>query len=509
MVSVVLRAGDRSRTDAAAIVDLRNADMRGPFKVITGRVPSAPHEIAVGPELAAEGFPVGSTVLVKGAGPRTIVGVLTSPRILMLGVVAPPGALSTGDPSNEVIRPTPWPSPFYLAFGPEIPWSSVQHLNAIGATALSRAVVLDPPPAAPLDHTQQIHADAGAREAAAVLGLIVVMALLEVALLAGPAFALGARRMGRTLALVAATGGTPRQIPHRPGRRDARGISGRYGRGGTWRVAGRPRDGGAPRIGVEAAEQWGPFQVSARNVAVIAAVGGLSALVAAVVPAFLASRQSVVAGLQGRRLPVGGARRWALAGVLFLLVGVLGMLVGVGVLDNGPFAGSEILIAAAAIPTALGAAVLAPAVLALAGRTAPRLALPLRYAVRDADRQRGRTAPAVAAITATVAGLVAVGTAANSDHTEGRLRYQPSGPYGFASVTGISPDNLDAALGVVRRVTPEATVHQLSSVSAGFSSDSTSHEVRLCRPAPNGRCEPIRLQSALPSASKSWSGSAP
>ena len=45
----------------------------------------------------------------------------------------------------------------------------------------------------------------------AVVALIAVMALLEVVLLAGPAFAVTARRQARTLALIAAGGGTPRQ----------------------------------------------------------------------------------------------------------------------------------------------------------------------------------------------------------------------------------------------------------------------------------------------------------
>ena len=43
----------------------------------------------------------------------------------------------------------------------------------------------------------------------AVLVLIVVMALIEVVLLAGPAFAVGARKQQRSLALMSATGGTP------------------------------------------------------------------------------------------------------------------------------------------------------------------------------------------------------------------------------------------------------------------------------------------------------------
>src|SRR6476469_9032946 len=46
----------------------------------------------------------------------------------------------------------------------------------------------------------------------AVVGMIVAMALLEVVLLAGPAFAVGARRQERSLALIASTGGTPRDV---------------------------------------------------------------------------------------------------------------------------------------------------------------------------------------------------------------------------------------------------------------------------------------------------------
>ena len=45
----------------------------------------------------------------------------------------------------------------------------------------------------------------------AVIALIVVMALIEVVLLAGPAFAVSARKQQRSLALMAATGGTPKQ----------------------------------------------------------------------------------------------------------------------------------------------------------------------------------------------------------------------------------------------------------------------------------------------------------
>ena len=77
--------------------------------------------------------------------------------------------------------------------------------------------------------------------------------------------------------------------------------------------------------------------------------------------------------------------------------------------------GGEFFIAASAIPAVLGMILLVPVVLALrrpAVRT--RLPLVLRYAVRDANRHRTRTVPAVAAVAATVAGVVALGIGLSS-----------------------------------------------------------------------------------------------
>ena len=70
----------------------------------------------------------------------------------------------------------------------------------------SRAVIYDPPPVPPEVRQDVTRTDT----TIAVLGLIAVMALIEVVLLAGPAFAVSAREQQRSLALMAATGGTPR-----------------------------------------------------------------------------------------------------------------------------------------------------------------------------------------------------------------------------------------------------------------------------------------------------------
>ena len=88
-------------------------------------------------------------------------------------------------------------------------WSNVRDVNEIGGVVTSRAVLADPPDLASM--AEQMGYDTGTNEMVAVVVLIVVMALIEVVLLAGPAFAVGARRHARTLALIAASGGTPAQ----------------------------------------------------------------------------------------------------------------------------------------------------------------------------------------------------------------------------------------------------------------------------------------------------------
>jgi putative ABC transport system permease protein len=72
-------------------------------------------------------------------------------------------------------------------------------------------VILHPPSADQLPpHLRDAYSTANAT-IYAVLALVGVMALIEVVLLAGPAFAVGARRQSRNLALISANGGTPTQ----------------------------------------------------------------------------------------------------------------------------------------------------------------------------------------------------------------------------------------------------------------------------------------------------------
>ncbi len=115
---------------------------------------------------------------------------------------------------------------------------------------------------------------------------------------------------------------------------------------------------------------------------------------------------------------------------------------------------------------------LVPMVLTLVARLSGRLPLVLRYAVRDADRHRTRTVPAVAAVAATVAGVVALGIGLTSDDAENGATYQPSVAAGVGIVTAYDPDvSWQELRGVLDRELPGATVTEQHGLAeeAGFS----------------------------------------
>ena len=160
-----------------------------------------------------------------------------------------------------------------------------------------------------------------------MLVLIVVMALIEVVLLAGPAFAVGARKQQRSLALMSATGGTPAQS-----RRVIIGSAIVLGSaaallGVVARHRGRPRCS-CRWCSRRSGAYLGPFDVPWLHLVGIAGFGLLSAFLAAVVPAYLASRQDVVAVLAGRRGDRAPSLKSPLLGLVLLGAGIAGSVVG-------------------------------------------------------------------------------------------------------------------------------------------------------------------------------------
>ena len=194
------RLGDRVMNFETTGVDLRDPITTGLFDLRTGSLPEAPGEVVVNDAMLAKGFRLGGSLEVDGTT-LTIVGVgrdataRDQPKVL--GSIDDLPGESTGGSREWLVDAGP------------VSWSNVRDVNEIGGVVTSRAVLADPPDLASM--AEQMGYDTGTNEMVAVVVLIVVMALIEVVLLAGPAFAVGARRHARTLALIAASGGTPAQ----------------------------------------------------------------------------------------------------------------------------------------------------------------------------------------------------------------------------------------------------------------------------------------------------------
>lgn len=310
-----------------------------------------------------------------------------------------------GLPGATTLQPEEFtPSQEWLVDSPaDVTYDDVLELNALGAVVTSRAVLRDPPP-----ETEQPSSGGASSGGIVVVGLVVAMAVLEIVLLAGPAFAVSARRQRRGLAQLSAAGGRPQDS-------QLVVLLGTLLLGSVAALAGVALGVGTAVLVRAAGPVFGQgsLQVPVLDLAAIVVVAVLSALLAAVVPARSASRQDLMAVLTDRPVPTRPSPLPVTLGFVLLAVGVLACA-------RAARGGDEYSVALAAVPTVLSAALLAPLALATAARLSPRLPFALRYAVRDAARQRGRTAPAVAAIAAVVAGAVALGTGASSDAAQYR-----------------------------------------------------------------------------------------
>lgn len=406
----------RGKTPAqASELDLADPLAAGLFRLESGRWPRTTGEVVVNGYLAGRGPALGDAVVVTHPDGSTarlrVAGIAESATYRSTPVVAGlPGSLGLDTAGEQA----------WLVGGGPVGWSQVRALNERGATVLSRAVV-EHPPALPRigpapDHGQTL----------TIVGLVVAMVLIEVVLLAGPSFAVGARRQQRALALLAAAGGTPRQA-----RRVV--LASGVVLGAVAAVVGVAGGIGLARLLQPLLQRrsdvwFGPFQVAPLDLLGVAAFGVVSALLAAVVPAWVASRQNVVAVLAGRRGDAHPSRRSPIVGLVLLGVGVA--LAVAGARGHGSQS-----IALAAVVCVLGMVLLVPIVVATVARLGRHLPLPLRFAVRDAARHRTRTVPAVAAVAATVASVVALGISTSSDQRESRERYQPVLAMGDATVS--------------------------------------------------------------------------
>ena len=390
-------------------VDLRDEAAHGMVDLLSGRVPARVGEVTVSPEMARSGIHAGDRIaLAQGHVTATVVGV-ARPRF---GDDSPtlqafPGTLLTADSSQ---------TSFLVDRSAPITWSDVRRLDDRGLVTTSRQVLADPPPRSEVAASMRSMDTGLSSEEAGVLTIVIASIVIEVVLLAGPAFAVGVARQRRQLALVAAIGGHARDV-----RRIvlAQGMVLGVGSAALGVVVGV----GAARIGVgplrRVGANVGPWDVVPWQVLSAFALGAVASVAAAWFPARQAARQDVVAVLAGRRGVVRTRRGWPVAGLALVVLGTLGAL------SSASRPNGETTAAFCTVVVVLGMVALMPAILGLVGRVAGGLPLPLRLAARDASRQRGRTAPAVAAVMGAVAGITALALGSSSDFAQSRRDYEP------------------------------------------------------------------------------------
>ncbi|MER8183610.1 FtsX-like permease family protein [Kitasatospora sp. NPDC094015] len=421
--------------------DLTDPVWRGRINLTAGRAPAGPQEVAATQAFLDEAkLKIGDTTSLRGLEnkPFTITAAVEHPDSLRnVELIGRPGALVEPLRAAQAQRDDRFAAePRWLVelpAGARLDWPKVMELNKYGLAATSRAVLVDPPARAQVPYDVWSDQHNGGSSGFDQTGLIIAgtvagMALLEIVLLAGPAFAVGARRSRRQLGLLAAGGGDRSHIR-------AVVLGGGVVLGLAGAVVGVVLAVALvavarPWLEVQGGTRFGHLNVQPVDLLAVAAVGLITGLLAAVVPAVQASRQDVVEALTGRGSIKPANRKLALLGLLMVVGGaslaLLGASTGVGGRATSVLGGSVL--------AELGMVLLTPVLVGLFGRLGRHLPLAPRLALRDSVRHRGRTAPAVAAVMAAVAGSVAVGIYSTSLDQESRDNYRPGLPAGAVSV---------------------------------------------------------------------------
>lgn len=171
---------------------------KGPTELVEGRIPVDASQVMVSPDtLNRFGVEVGETISTVAGERFQVVGVLKEPsrRATANVVYLPTSALPE-------YQPAPSSSYFYQIAGQGPTWEETKRLNKLGVVVVDRDLILDPPQAS-VEYGQDL---AVSISRVFALLLFAPIVLLPVVVLAGSAFAFGARRQTRTLAILSSLG---------------------------------------------------------------------------------------------------------------------------------------------------------------------------------------------------------------------------------------------------------------------------------------------------------------
>lgn len=390
----------------------------------------------------------GRTTLTDGRAPSTSTEVLASPAALeRLGTsvgstveVLEPGRMSVA--ISGILTDGMYTADFEALYFPESAWSDLESLGAAvswylpdtevssedlgrinpqGVTALSRSVLEDAS-VIDLNATDSFWLRYGI-----LLFLAAAFAVFEIILLAGAAFAVGARKQQRSLATVASVGGS-RRILYRIV--TAQGLVLGLVGGLIGVVIGIPagaafmeltRDGSATQY-------WG-FHLNPVAMSLIVVLAAIVGLLSAVAPARAATTFDVLSALRGSRKPPAPNRKAPTIGLVLMLAGVALTLVGALILrvittrvvwnPDVTFWLGLVALVVGPILAQIGIIACGALVLRTIARLLPRRAgLGARLATRDSAAHPSRAVPAFAAIMVTAfIGVIAINVASSSQRS--------------------------------------------------------------------------------------------
>src|SRR5262249_26660278 len=156
----------------------------------------------------------------------------------------------------------------------------------------------------------------------------------------------------------------------------------------------------------------------------------VTGLLAALVPAWIASRQDVVAALAGRRGITRSRRRW-------LILGAGLVATGAALAATGAWRISATLILTGLVVAELGLVLCTPAIVGLVARLGRWLPLAPRIALRGTARNRTAPARAIAAVMAAGVGSLAVGVIFVAQARRDHDSHHVLGPLGQVSVINV------------------------------------------------------------------------
>lgn len=486
------------RADASAFVELTVAELGHEMtdhkiRLASGEWPSSPDEVLVSRPLAerldllTDGELRADAALTFSDGPMvSVTGLGLDPFALKQeAVFAQPRSRAASHIATDESAAAydPWDgSESYLAVlppgtDPDTLWPA---LATQGIALVPRDAVLDPERYGPvLNAGRAVTAETLA--AAGLVALVVGLGLLEVVLLAGAAFAVGARRQVRDLGLVASNGGAARHV-----RRIVLaqglllGVAGAalgLATGVALTIVGWPL---WERLSGTLIEGW---RFGTAELAIAAVVGMLSGLAAAIVPARGAARMTPIDALAQRFRATPLEARVPKLGLALIALGTAGALIasrasaaelgdyaerleaaeGTGVWIEQPNVTQYIALQLfGAVLAVAGLILVISPLIAVVARRMRRWPVSARFAGRDAARHRHRTTPAVAAIVIVVAGATGVSIGLTGSERVNEMRYAPQLPENVMLLTrnnpkGVEEMPVDRAAGIAAML-PNGTV---------------------------------------------------